>query len=298
MLSIDVEPCECCEVAISDSDARLFENAIQLPMNIARVFGVFPTQSRWKILSSIYCGCITTLHIAIALTVIHKRYELGYIEAHSAVGFFFYVNSTLVWILFFKLNFQWKAIMNHWSHVEKAIFLTGKYQATANWSFSRKIKGIAVVGFFAAFLEHALFVAAGWKKVAHEIEVCGYEDDIIESFFRKFHGHIFQLIPYNIFIAAAVEFLNFSLNFVWSFNGFFIVFVSVGISFRFDQINRRAQFYRGRILPESTWCEIRSHYSELCELLHEIDSKIGSLICMACLNDFYFLISNILNASE
>lgn len=298
MLTIDVEPCECCEVQISGSDAGSFEYAIKAPMKIARVFGVFPSLSKWKIFSSIYSGCITMLHIAVAATVIYKRYQLGYIEAHSAVGFFFYVNSTLVWILFFKLNFQWKSLANRWSLVEKAIFLTNKYRTATNCSLSRKIYGITVVGFCAAFLEHALFVAAGLKKTHHEVEYCGYNMDMFELFFHKYHGHIFQLVPYNVVVAVFVEFLNFSLNFVWSFNGFFIVFISVGISFRFDQINRRVEFLRGRIVPESTWREIRNHYSELCELLRTVDVKIGSIICMACLNDFYFLISNILNASE
>jgi gustatory receptor len=298
MLTIDVEPCECCEVSISSSDARLFENAIKVPMKIARVFGVFPSLSRWKYFSSIYCGCITMLHVAVVFSVIYKRYELGYIEAHSAVGFFFYINSTVVWILFYKLNFQWKTVINHWSYVEKTIFLTNKYRSTTNWSLSKKIYGITIVGYCAALLEHVLFIANGLKQMHHEVEYCGYKEDMFEMFFHRYHSHIFQLIPYNLFAAVVVEFLNFSLNFIWSFNGFFIVFVSIGISFRFDQINRRVEFYRGRIVPDSTWREIRSHYTELCELLRMIDVKIGSIICMACLNDFYFLISNILNASE
>lgn len=296
MSSLNVESCECCEILIDGSDVRLFENAIRPAMKIARLFGLFP---RWKLLSTIYASCILALHIAIALTVVHKRFELGYIEAHSAVGFFFYTNSTLVAILFFKLNFEWQKLVNHWTDVEKCIFLTDKYRSGSEWSLRRRLYACTVVGLFAAFMEHTLFIAAGFRKVVNEAEVCGYENDIIaENFFHNFHEHIFSLIPYNHFYGGTVAFLNMSLNFIWSFVDLFIVLVSVGISFRFEQINRRIEFCRGRIAPDWMWCEIRSHYTELCELLRKVDSKMGYLICIASLNDFYFIISQILNASE
>lgn len=301
MSPLDVESCESCEIIVDRSDVRLFENAIKPAMKIAQIFGLFPSlsNSRCKLLSTIYSGCILTLHIAIAFTVIYKRYEAGYIEAHSAVGFFFYINSTLVAILFFKLNFTWPKLINQWTDVEKFIFLTDKYRAASERSLRRKIYVCIVVGLFAAFLEHGLFVVAGLRKALYEAEVCGYKSDIIiENFFHKYHGHIFNLIPYNHFNGAVVAFLNMSLNFIWSFVDLFIILASVGISFRFEQINRRIEFCRGRIAPDWMWCEIRSHYTELCELLKKVDEKLGCLICMASLNDFYFLISQILNASE
>jgi gustatory receptor len=148
-------------------------------------------------------------------------------------------------------------------------------------------------------VDHTLFIAAGFRKVLNEAEVCGYKNEIIiEDFFHKYYDHIFNLIPYNHFYSAFDGFLNTSLNFIWYFLDLFIILVSIGISFRFEQINRRVEFYRGKFAPDLMCCEIRSHYTELCELLKKIDDKIGYLICMASLNDFYFLISNILNASE
>lgn len=76
--------------------------------------------------------------------------------------------------------------------------------------------------------------------------------------------------------------------------------VSLGVSQRFQQINRRLASLKDQSMPiaESTWQEIRHDYVMVCELLDEVDDRMGLLIVLSCSNNLAFICFQLLNIFE
>lgn len=74
--------------------------------------------------------------------------------------------------------------------------------------------------------------------------------------------------------------------------------ISVGIAYRFDQVNDRLEYFRGRIIPDNVWYELREHYTKLGELTLYIDEHLGFFIVMACMNGAYFILIQLLSITK
>lgn len=85
----------------------------------------------------------------------------------------------------------------------------------------------------------------------------------------------------------------------WSCADIFIMIVAMGLTQRFQQINGRVQrLQTARIVDESTWTEIRTHYVLVCELLDSVDDQLGVLIMLSCANNLCFICFQLLNIFE
>lgn len=74
--------------------------------------------------------------------------------------------------------------------------------------------------------------------------------------------------------------------------------VSVGLTHRYQQINRRVRALQQQVIAEATWMEIRTHYVLVCELLDLVDEKLGVMILLSCTNNLAFICFQLLNIFE
>lgn len=81
------------------------------------------------------------------------------------------------------------------------------------------------------------------------------------------------------------EFGNITTSFYWCFSDTFIMLLAIGISHRFQQINDRIDYLKGRIVTNERWNNVRLDYVELCELLKFVDDSVGKIILLASLNN-------------
>lgn len=51
-------------------------------------------------------------------------------------------------------------------------------------------------------------------------------------------------------------------------------------------------------MPDSFWIEIRSHFTDLTNLLNYLDKQLASLIILACGNNLYFICQQLFNSFE
>lgn len=56
-------------------------------------------------------------------------------------------------------------------------------------------------------------------------------------------------------------------------------------------------FFLIQVVNGSLWEEVRFHYNRVCELQIFIDEKIGNIVCLACLNDLYYVCLQLLNVA-
>ncbi|XP_070498769.1 gustatory receptor for sugar taste 64f-like [Chironomus tepperi] len=95
-----------------------------------------------------------------------------------------------------------------------------------------------------------------------------------------------------------VQYINISFTFAWSFIDLFIMIMSMSIATKFKMINERLELFKGRILSDAFWDEIRRHYNKVCELNDYVLDLIGCLICLACLGDLYSICMQLLNVTK
>lgn len=75
----------------------------------------------------------------------------------------------------------------------------------------------------------------------------------------------------------------------------FIMMISKGLSYRFEQITERINKLEHQEVSESIFIQIREHYVKMCELLEMVDSVMSSLILLSCVNNLYFVCYQLLN---
>ncbi|KAI8039293.1 hypothetical protein M5D96_008016 [Drosophila gunungcola] len=75
--------------------------------------------------------------------------------------------------------------------------------------------------------------------------------------------------------------INLACTFVWNYMDLFIMMISKGLSYRFEQITARIRKLEHEEVCESVFIQIREHYVKLCELLEFVDSAMSSLILLS-----------------
>lgn len=71
--------------------------------------------------------------------------------------------------------------------------------------------------------------------------------------------------------------------------------IAIGISHRFQQINKRIDYLKGRVVTIDKWNEVRLDFVEVCELLKFVDGSVGKIILLASLNNSYLILVQVLN---
>ncbi|XP_070498768.1 gustatory receptor for sugar taste 64e-like [Chironomus tepperi] len=145
------------------------------------------------------------------------------------------------------------------------------------------------------FISALTFIALEIYRLS-DAEICKWEIGSWFFYVTSLHlAHIYKLFPVNYYSVIWAESTDFAFTFVWNYVDLFIMVMSLSISTKFKMINQRLMSFKGRIIPNDLWDEIRRHYNIICELNDHVDDLIGSLICVACLSDLYYVCLQILN---
>lgn len=144
---------------------------------------------------------------------------------------------------------------------------------------------------FSIAVDHALFLMTSIYNNQLIIERCHVnESEFFHSYLIAYRYHLIDVIPYHIFEFPLYEWINILMTFAWDFIDLLIILISVGLAFRFDQINRRLMDCRcdgGN--NEQFWGEIRVNYYALIDLVDRIDQEISSLILISTGHNLFSL---------
>ena len=94
------------------------------------------------------------------------------------------------------------------------------------------------------------------------------------------------------------QWVNLLQAFTWNFSDIFVLILSIGIKFRFDQFNRYFETVSKdeRLMTSETFRNLRAHYYQLIDLVYFIDSKISFLILLSLAHNMVVLIIKIFSA--
>ena len=152
-------------------------------------------------------------------------------------------------------------------------------------------------------VEHAFFLANSvYNSRIQEIYCVTLFPTFFENYLKQERPQVLYFIPFAYWQLPIYEWSNISMSFVWTYVDMLIVFCSIGLTTRVDQLNTRIKEALRIDTPpkQELWKEFRLHYVSLCDLVHFVDSHISLLIlisighnmfsvCLVISNSFRYL---------
>lgn len=275
---------------------------------MGKVFGLFPIDIsskdpqkiifKWQALRTIFSFFFIVSSTITSVCALKHQIGLGQLTAKNIVGILFFSSCTIICILFFKISQKLQALMKIWMKTELN-FLCANYQLpVTSWSLHKRIMFVTVLYLILSTLEHVFYASSEITKLVHDLELCNQTDfDTISVYIHRHLNFLTSNLPfpYNNFIGIFMEYLNISYTFFWNFLDLFIILISIGIAFLFEQINCRLRGIKGLIVNEGVWAEIRYHHVQVYQLLQFVNITMGEIFMFACFIDGYFILVQLLN---
>ncbi|EAT48937.2 AAEL000060-PA, partial [Aedes aegypti] len=231
------------------------------------------------------------------------RLRMVGVNAKNINGLIFFVDGCIINVLFLLMATKWNRVAVKWDSVDR-IFLTESYRIESKWTLKRRLWTATALLLGLACCEHLLATINNLNDQWHEIEHCGWKENITDTFrhfsLRKF-SNMYSIVPYSTVSAVFFSYVSFALTLYWNYLDVFIILISIAIATRFDQINTHLRTLAGGgvLIPnEPFWIRVRTHYVSLCELLDEVDQAVAWIVLISCATNLYFICLQILNVSQ
>ncbi|XP_059226968.1 gustatory receptor for sugar taste 64a isoform X2 [Stomoxys calcitrans] len=277
-----VSPSQCC--AALPVQGVLQSNPSNLKFSIMSV----------QVLITVIFMCSSTI---LTLCTLKNLLKIG-VNAKNFVGLAFFGCVQCSCLLFALLAPRWPKLMRSWYRTE--IIFTQKPYAIPKRNLAYRVRLAAGVIIFLSALEHGLYLSSAVLSYRRGKEVCApilnttveisFDDYIVRNY-----DYVFQILPPNFYVGIGVLVVNGLCTFIWNYMDMFIMMVSKGIAYRFEQITIRINKLANKEVPESVFIEIREHYVKLCELLEMVDENLSGIILLSCINNLYFVCYQLLN---
>lgn len=241
--------------------------------------------------------CLHWTHFPFLIVIVDATFELVQsarknlahgLQLNTSAEVVFLASSLGANVLLYRIARRWPAIASEW-HRADAIFRRPPYAELAGrrtlcWS----VRLVAFGMLSAALIEHSLYIASALYKNRRQIDDCQLTVEFFENLFLTERPQIFQVVSYSHWLAVPCEYCNVALTFCWTFADVFVATLSVALSTRFRQYNRRLQAARCRPMTEAFWWSARNDYNRLAELVVFVDRRVSSLLALSCLSNLYF----------
>lgn len=276
------------------------------------LFGLFPISGlfskdpqnisfKWISLHTLFSACFMVASLSYTLLMLIFQLRSGSLTASNIVGVIFFGNCSIISIFFFKLAMSFGKIIQRWSEVEKNLQISNSQEGVVStkWSLRKRVNVCLTVSLCLAAMEHSLSLSTAYQRGIYEKIACNWTvTDDFEFFVAEHLRFVFTFLEYGHPKAIVAEFFNISFTFYWNFLDIFLMMISIGLSYNYEQINNRLNFFKERILQDDVWFKIRKDYNEVSSLVKFLDSHLEKMIVLACFNDSYFIIVQLLNISS
>ncbi|KFB41604.1 AGAP003258-PA-like protein [Anopheles sinensis] len=278
-----------------------FHLTIRPVLFVFQLFGQFPLQGilrtdplRWRFR---WCSvqtvlCVLLEHVGLFLCYIeYDRLMVIGVNADNLIGPLFYLDVMIIMVLLLKVAHQWPSVVAKFQQVEA--LETMQYDAQRHRrQGGRRIRTVALLLTFAGFAEHMLSIGKTLYAKVDEARVCHWNyTNLPEYYGLRTYGFFFHRVPYNFPTLIVLEYANTALTMAWTVQDVLIIMISDAITGYFERINERIQFYSTVqvVAKEKFWCDIRSHYVVVCELLEQVMAIVSPLLVVSCGTNLYLI---------
>lgn len=125
---------------------------------------------------------------------------------------------------------------------------SGHNRITSN-SYSTSHFQLHMIPIIIISVEHCLFLASKIYNQYQEIIECNWvlKEGPLTHFFKRQFTFIFQQLNFNLAYAIFVEIINLIFTLAWNYMDLFVMLVSIGLTTRFRQINKRMEKLKGKV---------------------------------------------------
>ncbi|XP_033241095.1 gustatory receptor for sugar taste 64a isoform X2 [Drosophila pseudoobscura] len=285
----------------------IFHRAVYPFMFLAQCFAVMPltgirepnprrVRFTYKSLPMVVTLTFIAAALMMELAMLKHLLQIG-INAKN-FGLVFFGCVLLACVVFIRLARRWPPLIRYWTRTE-LVFTRAPYEMPKRNLYRRvQLAGMMIIGL--SLGEHAMYQVSAILSYKRRVNLCSAAANItavtsFEDYITLNYDYVFQWLPYSPIIASLILLINGACTFVWNYMDLFIMMVSKGLAYRFEQITARIRKLEHEEVAESTFIEIREHYVKMCELLEYVDSSMSSLILLSCVNNLYFVCYQLLN---
>lgn len=275
---------------------------------MAKFFGLFPIninakqaheiQFEWIHFRTIISLVFIFNCMMFSIFSLKAQIDQGPLSAANVVGVIFFNICTIIAISFFRISMRFRYLMMAWFKIEQK-FLTEKYAMPADrWKLRTKISVFTFMFLCCSFSEHFFYLCAETYKLTFEIRYCNITNfDPFDMFVKKHLKFVLDNAPfdYNTLVGVMAEYFNFSFTFYWNYLDLFIMLLSIGLSDLLQRITYRMECLQTVQLDENFWAELRLDHVSVSELIKIVNEEFGFIFMLACLNDSYFILIQMLN---
>ncbi|EDW39443.1 GL16976 [Drosophila persimilis] len=286
----------------------IFHRAVYPFMFLAQCFAVMPltgirepnprrVRFTYKSLPMVVTLTFIAAALMMELAMLKHLLQIG-INAKNFVGLVFFGCVLIACVVFIRLARRWPPLIRYWTRTE-LVFTRAPYEMPKRNLYRRvQLAGMMIIGL--SLGEHAMYQVSAILSYKRRVNLCSAAANItavtnFEDYISLNYDYVFQWLPYSPIIASLILLINGACTFVWNYMDLFIMMVSKGLAYRFEQITARIRKLEHEEVAESTFIEIREHYVKMCELLEYVDSSMSSLILLSCVNNLYFVCYQLLN---
>ncbi|TDG48492.1 hypothetical protein AWZ03_005036 [Drosophila navojoa] len=287
----------------------LFHRAASPIMLLGQCFAIMPLTGirkasprhvhfRFKSVPMIVTVIFMMASSVLTLSMLKFLLNIG-VTAKNFVGQVFFTCVQCACILFIDLARRWPPLIRYWTRLE-LIFTKAPYEVL-NRSLSQRVRQPALIIIALSLVEHSLYLASAIVSYKQRVKYCTQNynstmDVSFDGYVKLNYDYVFILLPYTRFLGVYVLVVNGTCTFIWNYMDLFIMMISRGLAYRFEQISKRIRRleHEDRV-PETTFMEIREHYVRMCELLERVDNALSSIILLSCANNLYFVCCQLLN---
>lgn len=127
------------------------------------------------------------------------------------------------------------------------IFCNSPY-TLSGWSLRKRIKFVTIIMLSFSLCEHLFSWYSFLNDRIIQANVCNWKIGSWFYYIATLHlSHIYKTFPVNVFTVIWAEYMNISFTFTWNFIDLFIMIMSLSIAIKFEMINERLQFFKGRV---------------------------------------------------
>ncbi|XP_054734432.1 uncharacterized protein LOC129241906 [Anastrepha obliqua] len=231
------------------------------------------------------------------LAIIKHLAKIG-IDAKNLVGIMFFTCVQSSTILFFSLAYRWPRLIRLWTRTEM-IFIRKPYEIP-KCNLSTRVRRAAIAIISISAVEHSMYLISSGISQYRKAHICAAAQNTTFHFtFQEFtyrnYDYVYELLPNTRLVGGLILVVNLVCTFVWNYMDIFIMMISQGIAYRFEQIKMRINSLLDKEVPETVYMEIREHYIKLIELLEYVDEDMSGIILLSCANNLYFVCYQLLN---
>ncbi|XP_045488436.1 gustatory receptor for sugar taste 64f-like [Pieris rapae] len=273
-----------------------FQNAMKLTILIGQFFGLNPVlgitnidtkKVRFSYISVRSIYSILTIVGQFVVFLLCTTYTVMYSDTslHSITPMVFGSSNCITTILFFRAAIKWPKLMNYITKVETIY-------PNIDGAFVTKCNLSCIVVLTLALVEHVL---ADFSKVIYVMDCPNPKLDTYGGFIMHSFPWIFTVIEYKTYLGIFVQFINIQCTFNWNFANLFVICVSIYLTSRLEQVNRKILEAKGKFRPNSFWRNMREEYNRATSLVRRLDDVIGGIIFISFANNLFFICLQLLN---